>query len=583
MEHFFIGDDDEVLAPVSLATTYEGIAIRWFDPWQPEYYEMNELEADYELTSISAWEKGHETEMAMDLVPDSLASNMSTYNVVSACDKSAEVKEDPTPDVNTHIVAISACEKEDQVETELVPDVISYYPSTRVAPTIESYNALISACEKSGSKVEKAVALLAEVQQRGKAEAMELIAERQQKDPEDHYYLYYDEVSTCEALISACEDNKVEKALELYDEMQQRSLIPELKAFTALIGACEKGHRFGKAMELRATMQQIGLIPDVDVYTAHSAWGKGNKVEKALELLAEVQQEDRIPRACEKGHMVEAMELIAEMQQRVPEVTTHTAVETPLYNDSAVGVRSVRFCTLCRSKPKQGLPPEVLISACEKGHKVDSEVLGAESRQRGLPPEVLISACEKCHMVEMALERFAGTAGVTWEVSTYDALIRACEMDGKFGKAMELYAEMQQRSLIPKANTYTALISACEKNHEGKKAMELRTEMQILGMSTYRISACEKKHMVAEAMEPYAYTAISACEKCHMVEKALELCVGAAGLTWEVSTYDALIRACEIDGKFEKAMELYKEMQQRSLVPETDTYIALISACAQCL
>ena len=592
---------------------------------------------------------------------------------------------------------ISACEKEDQVETELVPDVISYYPSTRVAPAIESYNALISACEK-GDKVEVARALFAEVQQRGlppeaityTALGLPQFAGMQQRglsteELQSELGKWAEkaiEAESYELTIRACEEgHKTEKAMDLDpkrpswadisacekgDEVKLVDLTPNVNTYNVAISACEKEDQVEKACDLFAEMQQSGLDPDADTYDALiSACVKGNMVEKAWEQLAEMIDMGSfiaLVRACEKNHKVEkaleqfspeqsatmqplnlppevttyngvsvlarrgqveeAIELTVEMQQRL------SAVETPLYNDSAVGVRSVRFCA-CKENhqaekamqlggaglQQRGSEPNVLsdttlISAREENHQAEKAMqLGGDLKQRGLEPNVAISACEKSHNGEKAIGLHGEMQHVDLipEVSTYNAQTRACEKSNKAEKyeaeeAMELFAEdCLQSELGIWAEAACALISACEQediaDHQAGKAMEPDGgDMQQRGLEpNVAISACEKSHNGEKAIglhgemqqvdlipEVSTYNAqTKACEKSNKAEKAMQLGGGGQqqrGLEPIVIADTTLISACEED-EVEEAMELLPETQQRGIDPDVITYEALVSAC----
>ena len=54
--------------------------------------------------------------------------------------------------------------------------------------------------------------------------------------------------------------NSTDKALEVYDEMQQRGLQPQLITYDALIRACEEAGLFDKALDIRDEMKQKGVI-----------------------------------------------------------------------------------------------------------------------------------------------------------------------------------------------------------------------------------------------------------------------------------------------------------------------------------
>ena len=96
--------------------------------------------------------------------------------------------------------------------------------------------------------------------------------------------------------------------------------------------------------------------------------------------------------------------------------------------------------------------------------------LHGDMQQKGLPPEALISACDR----------------------DYTALISACGKSGKVEKACGLFAEMQQRGLVPCVDTYNALISACVKGNKMEKAWDQLAELIDMGTFIALVRACEK-------------------------------------------------------------------------------------------
>ena len=114
-------------------------------------------------------------------------------------------------------------------------------------------------------------------------------------------------------------------------------------------------------------------------------------------------------------------------------------------------------------------------------HRVGKTIeLDAELQQRGFAHTALISACEK-GQVKKAMELFTGMLqnGLIPDVITYNSLISACEKGHKIDKAMELLAEMKGRGVEPNVTTYTVLISACVKGHEVEVLLELLAELYL--------------------------------------------------------------------------------------------------------
>ena len=81
--------------------------------------------------------------------------------------------------------------------------------------------------------------------------------------------------------------------LQLFDDMQQREVEPDVITFNALISACEKEHQAEKALQLFDEMQQRGLEPDVITHTALcSACGNGQEWSGALHSLMQMKHHD---------------------------------------------------------------------------------------------------------------------------------------------------------------------------------------------------------------------------------------------------------------------------------------------------
>ena len=75
----------------------------------------------------------------------------------------------------------------------------------------------------------------------------------------------------------------VKRALQLFVEMQQKGLQPDVITYTAVITACAKGGMAKRALQLFDAMRHHGLQPNVITYNAViSACGKGLMAKRAL-------------------------------------------------------------------------------------------------------------------------------------------------------------------------------------------------------------------------------------------------------------------------------------------------------------
>jgi pentatricopeptide repeat protein len=70
-------------------------------------------------------------------------------------------------------------------------------------------------------------------------------------------------------LISACEKGKdLLRALQLYNDLQHRGIMPDIITYNALISTCEKGQDLPKALQLWDSFQHQGIKPDIFTYSA---------------------------------------------------------------------------------------------------------------------------------------------------------------------------------------------------------------------------------------------------------------------------------------------------------------------------
>ena len=136
-----------------------------------------------------------------------------------------------------------------------------------VAPSVYSYSAAISACEK-GRQWEDALSLLEEMRTRG---------------VEPSVYSFNAAISACGA------GGQWERALSLLEEMHSRGVEPDVISFSAAISACEKGGQWERALSLLDEMRAAGVAPDVISFSAAiSACEKAGEWERALALLDEM-------------------------------------------------------------------------------------------------------------------------------------------------------------------------------------------------------------------------------------------------------------------------------------------------------
>ena len=124
---------------------------------------------------------------------------------------------------------------------------------------------------------------------------------------------------TCTALISACEKGQVEKAIELHSDLAIWA--EAVITYNARIMECARCGKVETALELLEEMQQRGLAPDVITYIALiSACIDGHKVKNTFALFAEMQQRgvrSDLIKVLAKKATRELLEFVPEETQRM--------------------------------------------------------------------------------------------------------------------------------------------------------------------------------------------------------------------------------------------------------------------------
>ncbi|KAH8956695.1 hypothetical protein BDL97_07G055400 [Sphagnum fallax] len=133
---------------------------------------------------------------------------------------------------------------------------------------------------------------------------------------------------------------------------------------------------------------------------------------------------------------------------------------------------------------------------------------------------------------------------------------------GEYEKTMELFKQMQKKGMRPDRFTFLPVLNACahlRALEEGRQAHELIMQ-----------TGCEADVFVGSSLvDMYA--------KCGHMEDALR--VFNKMPSRDVVTWSALILGHVKYGQGQKALELFRQMQQEGVHPDTVTYVGVLNAC----
>ena len=452
-----------------------------------------------------------------------------------------------------------------------------------IQPSVITYNAAISACDKAG-RSDEALGLFTE------------LSDLARRDPS-----IKPDVVTYNATISMLgKAGRPDDALRLLNELKHLavddpSMRPTLISYTAAISACGRSGRATEALSLLAELKQQAtgdrsMRPNNITYNAAiAACAKAGRADSALDLLEEMKAlafRDRSMRpnaisynstisACgNAGRPREALRLLGELK-RLSATDASMRPDTITYNATL---------TACG---KGGLPREALALLDELKHLGGQD---ASMRPNVVTYNAAISTCESAGWIDRALELLQEIKRLPMgpDVVTYTAAISACGKGGRPDEAIRLFAELKDlarhdSSMRPTVIAYGAAISAHGEAGRARESLALLDEIETLARHD-------------PAMRPTVATygaVISALETNACADEALDVFNRLKGVGGKdpamrptVAIYSATISACGRAGRVDDALRLLSEMkdaarQDASIAPDLGAYNAAIIACSR--
>ncbi|KAJ3674732.1 hypothetical protein LUZ60_005348 [Juncus effusus] len=181
-----------------------------------------------------------------------------------------------------------------------------------------------------------------------------------------------------------------------------------------------------------------------------------------------------------------------------------------------------------------------------------------------------------------------------FDVVLYNSMVFGLAKNGLVDEARKLFDEMPKRTVT----TWSSMISGYVRNSRNKEAMELFFEMQNEGVNpniqilVSLLAACANLgsldqgiwiHNYLEKNEfefnPLVVTAlIDMYCKCGSIDKALK--VFDEMPVKQISYYNSLIMGLGVHGNYEKAIELFSQLENSILKPDNVTFISVLMACS---
>ncbi|XP_024525037.1 putative pentatricopeptide repeat-containing protein At3g23330 isoform X2 [Selaginella moellendorffii] len=173
----------------------------------------------------------------------------------------------------------------------------------------------------------------------------------------------------------------------------------------------------------------------------------------------------------------------------------------------------------------------------------------------------LITMYARCRDLELARKTFDEMGKKT--LVTWNALIAGYSRNGDHRGALKIYQDMVSKSVKPDKPTFLAVLDACSK-------LGSLSELRML-----HLDILEQK-MAADLI--IGTTLVSAYGKCRSLKDAEAAFSSLA--TKNVVSWNAMISAYCHNGRPEKSLELFHEMEPQEVKRDATTFMSVLEACA---
>jgi len=333
-----------------------------------------------------------------------------------------------------------------------------------------------------------------------------------------------------------------QKALELFQQMQQDGVPPDSVTFVGVLKACANVVAIEEDRYVRQQIIQSGLESDVFVGNSlvdmhakcrsmEDAWRVFNKMPSrdvvtwTTMMLGHVQ--------CSQGQ--KALELFRQMQQEGVRPSSVTVV---------------RVLKACAS-----------VVAIEEGRCVHQQII-----QSGLESDVfvgstLVDMYAKCGSMEDAWRVFNKMP--SRHVITWIAMIFGHVKCGQGQEALELFWEMQQEGVQPNSVTFVGVLNACA------------------SMVALEEDRCAHEQIIQSGLESVVSVGNSLVD---MYAKS-----GSMEDAWSVFnkmpsrnvvTWTVILGGCVIHGYGKEVLKHFESMCEEGVQPNDVTFVCLLSACS---
>ncbi|KAJ7536563.1 hypothetical protein O6H91_12G073900 [Diphasiastrum complanatum] len=332
------------------------------------------------------------------------------------------------------------------------------------------------------------------------------------------------------------------KALDLYKQMKQEGVLPDIVTFVVLLKACASIAALDQGKQVHSDIIKSGFESDVIIgNTLVDMYAKCGCIEDAHQMFKDMRERDvvswnvMIAGCAQHGLGKEALDLYKQMKQEgvQPDIVTYAIL--------------LKACAT--------------IAALEQGKQLHLDIMRSGFESDVIVGNTLVDMYAKCGCIKDARQVFNSMH--ERDVVSWSAMIAGYAEHGLGKEALDLYEQMKQNGVQPNNVTYVLLLKACASIVALKQGKQLHLDIIKSGFGSDVIVGSTLVDMYA---------------KCGCIEHAREVFNNMHDRN--VVSWNAKISGFAQHGLGKEALDLNKQMKQEGVQPDIVTYVVLLKACA---